>query len=87
MVFPAEFQVAVDAPDPQVDGLGTVGLQKIELILFQIPLGEPGIEGEEEFAAVVVGLMVFGESFRWVRYVSNKCSMGPPFYRAMRYHL
>lgn len=56
MVFSTKFQVAVDAPDPQVDGLGTVGLQKIELILFQIPLGEPGIEGEEEFAAVVVGL-------------------------------
>ena len=51
MVFSTNFQVAVDAPDPQVDGL-----QKIELILFQIPLGEPGIEGEEEFAAVVVGL-------------------------------
>lgn len=56
MVFSTKFQVAVDATDPQVDGLGTVGLQKIELILFQIPLGEPGIEGEEEFAAVVVGL-------------------------------
>lgn len=56
MVFSTKFQVAVDAPDPQVDGLGTVGLQKIELILFQIPLSEPGIEGEEEFAAVVVGL-------------------------------
>ena len=57
MVFPAEFQVTVDAPDPQVDGL-----QKIELILFQIPLGEPGIEGEEEFAAVVVGFDgVWGE--------------------------
>ncbi len=62
MVFSTKFQVAVDAPDPQVDGLGTVGLQKIELILFQIPLGEPGIEGEEEFAAVVVGLDgVWGE--------------------------
>lgn len=44
MAFPTEFQVAVDAPDPQVDGLGTVGLQKIELILFQIPLSEPGIK-------------------------------------------
>ncbi len=62
VVFPTEFQVAVDAPDPQGDGLGAVGLQKIELILFQIPLGEPGIEGEEEFAAVVVGLdCVWGE--------------------------
>ena len=50
MVFPAEFQLAVVATDPQVDGP-----QKIELILFQISLGEPGIEGEEEFAAVVVG--------------------------------
>ena len=56
MVFPTEFQVTVDAPDSQVDGLGAVGLQKIELILFQISLSEPGIEGEEEFAAVVVGL-------------------------------
>jgi len=55
VVFSTKFQIAVDAPDSQVDGLGTVGLQKIELILFQIPLGEPGIEGEEEFAAVVVG--------------------------------
>ena len=71
MVFSTKFQVAVDlpvfhktvqGPDPQVDGLGTVGLQKIELILFQIPLGEPGIEGEEEFAAVVVGFDgVWGE--------------------------
>ena len=62
MVFSTKFQVAVDAPDPQVDGLGTVGFQKIELILFQIPLGEPGIEGEEEFAAVVVGFDgVWGE--------------------------
>ena len=62
MVFSTKFQVSVDAPDPQVDGLGTVGLQKIELILFLIPLGEPGIEGEEEFAAVVVGFDgVWGE--------------------------
>ena len=62
MVFSTKFQVAVDATEPQGDGLGTVGLQKIERILFQIPLGEPGIEGEEEFAAVVVGLDgVWGE--------------------------
>ena len=62
MIFSTEFQVAVDAPDPQVDGLRTVGLQKIELILFQISLSEPGIEGEEEFAAVVVGFDgVWGE--------------------------
>ena len=62
MVFSTKFQVAVDATDPQADGLGTVGLQKIELILFQIPLGVPGIEGKEEFAAVVVGLDgVWGE--------------------------
>ena len=62
MIFSTEFQVAVDAPDPQVDGLRTVGLQKIELILFQISLSEPGIEGEEEFAAVIVGFDgVWGE--------------------------
>ena len=63
MVLPAEFQIAVDSPDPKVDGLGTVGLQEIEFVLFQVFLGEFWVEREEKFPAVVVGFDRVGGEF------------------------
>ena len=54
MAFPTEFQVAVDAPDPQVDGLGLIMFQEIHLVELQVSGGELRIEMVELFHCIAV---------------------------------